>query len=89
MLHVDLMGPMRVQCLGRKKYILRFKVLCFQMMNKNEFSVRKIRNNRGNEFVILTSRVFVRRKKLKKSFQHLKLHRKMKLLKQKIKCSER
>ncbi|CBI17045.3 unnamed protein product, partial [Vitis vinifera] len=36
MLHMDLMGPI-VQCLGRKKYILRFKVLCFQMMNKNEF----------------------------------------------------
>ena len=86
MLHVDLMGPMRVQCLGRKKYILRFKVLCFQMMNKNGFSIR---NNRGKEFIILTSRVFVRRMKLKKSFQHLKLHRKMKLLKQKIKCSER
>ena len=72
---IFIIGPMRVQCLERKKYILKFKVLCFQMMNKNEFSVRKIRNNRGNEFVILTSRVFVRRK-LKKSFQHLKLHRK-------------
>ena len=53
MLHMDLMGPMRVQCLGRKKYILRFKVLCFQMMNKDAFSIRKIRNNNGKEFVIL------------------------------------
>lgn len=65
---MDLMGPIRVQCLGRKKDILRFKVLYLQMMNKNGFLISKIRNNRGKEFVILTSRVFVRRRKLKKSF---------------------
>ena len=36
----------------KKEVILRFKVLCFQMINKYAFSIRKIRNNRGKEFII-------------------------------------
>lgn len=54
------MGPIRVGSLGRKKYILKFEVLCLQMMNKNGFSVSNIWNNRGKEFVTMGSWVFVR-----------------------------